>query len=92
MRIFYKVNYNYEEIKPVEVIRDTSAFVIVPCNGWRGETERREKKDGVYFETWEQARDFLVDKWSTRVDAEMRGVEYAKGKLDKIYKLTKENV
>lgn len=78
--IKYKTSNYGVEIERVEVIRETAQCVFVVASG----RERRESKSSEwskYHDTWQQAKDFLVERETVRVEAARRILELAKGKL-----------
>jgi hypothetical protein len=82
--IKYKVNWN--EIEPVEVVRETKSQVVLLRKGIV-QTERREAKRSEYsnwFDTWEEAHAFLIERAEAEVQALRGQLEQAKGRLGNI--------
>ena len=72
-------------IKPIEVLRETDKFIVIMVRDWKGERERRESKRGgyhSYFNTWKEARDFLIEDANQYVKAKERQLEFALSKLN----------
>lgn len=72
MKTMYKARGGHTII-PVEVVKETSAYVFLPQTnvGAFKRTERREAKVSSYeqyFDTYEAALDFLIDKARREVD------------------------
>jgi hypothetical protein len=76
-------------IEEVEVVKETKKSVWVKREGWAKGTEsidRCHKRASWhnYFDTWEEAHAFLMDKAQREVDSLRRQLELAKGKLGNI--------
>lgn len=72
-----------DKIEAVEVIRVTDANVFLQTNG----KERREAKRSSYqnwFDTWEEAKSFLVMHAEISVEEAHMILERAKGKLGQL--------
>ena len=84
--IKYKAYLN--DIERKEIVRETSKFVVLP--GWDG--ERKEAKiDGRsgsgYFDTWQQAQNFLIVLAQRDLKALYQNIQYAKNRLESAEKL-----
>jgi hypothetical protein len=72
--IKFKVCPYSHTITKVEVARESADFVTIEGEGlsWGGQKEkwkRREKKAGVYFDSWQEAHEFLLRQASDRLDS-----------------------
>lgn len=89
METFYLVNgWSDKLIEKVEVIRTTEKFVVREVWG----KERKEKKDGNFFFTWEEARDFLLTQENAKLTAYRAFVQEIEDKINKIVALSKEDL
>lgn len=89
MKKYKAGHYCREKIEEVEVIRETAACVYV--HGWAGRESRFAKRSdfGNYFDTWEEAHQYLIDKAQKEVDGYRINLERAKGDLGNIKGLKK---
>ncbi len=63
----YQIGMYGDDITEVDVIRETDKCVFVRTSGGQ---ERRERKDAGYyrkFDSWEQARDVLIERTQRRL-------------------------
>ena len=59
-------------IREVEVLRETPKFVVLEYDAWGKKKESRYAKRGRYdnfFDTWEEAHQFLLDRATIKVEA-----------------------
>ncbi len=90
---WYRANW-VNEIRAVEVVRETDATVVVR-RGQTGEFRERKRSDGhSYRRTWQQARSALIDMQRRalrvaleRAKAAQAHVQFAKKRLDAAYDL-----
>lgn len=78
----------HDQIEEIEVIRETEKFVVVP-SGLKG--ERRDAKRSEYtnyFDTWQEAKDFLIDREKTAIIKLVDEVKRHQETLQKIEELT----
>jgi len=70
-------------IDKVEITRETDASVWVQSFGTAGTERRRSKlaEDYGYFDSWGEARAWLIKMLTRDVESARRSLEYAKGKL-----------
>ena len=54
----------YDQIEEIEVIRETTKYVMLPPYGHR-DAKRSDNRN--YFDTWEEARQFLIDREKTAI-------------------------
>ena len=80
--IKYKVEgWRYRgRIEPVEVISE-SEFFITRMQGKRKVREAKHSDYGAYFDTWEQARGFLVSVIKVRIDKASNDLKCAQNEL-----------
>lgn len=85
----FKTNVGEDRIDEVEVVRESEQSVWV--RGYRG-VERRESKMsqcGCYFDTWEEAHAYLVDKQDFKVVLARSSLAYAEKQLAEVQALKK---
>lgn len=76
---YIAVKYGTAEVYPVEVDRETGSSV------WVGGRRRAKRSDHEsYFDTWEEARNYVLIKAQVRVDAARRHLEREKSDLGNI--------
>ena len=74
------------EIREVDVIRQTEKFVVLEYVDWRG--RKREKKElkstgyYSYFETFQEAKDWLIERHTKKHAAAKSALDYARSKLE----------
>jgi hypothetical protein len=81
--IKYRTSWN--EIEALEVLRETNAQVVRAVGSHA--SERREAKRSEYynwFDTWEDAHAFLIERAEAEVQALRGRLEQAKGRLGNI--------
>ena len=76
MAIKYRTNYAKDNIKEVEITRETNKSVFFLSYNGKGKDERSERKESkycMYFDTWVDAHLFLLNSAHKRVkSAEFR--------------------
>lgn len=85
----YKTNYSKDKIVEVDVIRETDQSVFVKTLGYqlKGNTEHRVSKRSeheCYFDTFEDAKKFLIDAAERRVSWARNSLQDAQDKLGNI--------
>ena len=82
------------KIEAVEIIRETPKQVVLkPSYPSFISRERREAKRSDYqnwFDTWEEAKSFLVDEAKKKVALEERNLKIAKARLNEVSALEKK--
>jgi DNA polymerase II large subunit len=77
-----------EKIERVELAKETAAFVTVLMKSYDGRiTERREAKSskhGGFFDTWEAAKQSLLEEAEATVASARRRLEVAQSELGNI--------
>ena len=86
--IWYKTSYD-NSIKEVTVIKETEKQVVYIDNRFDG-TDRQERgsKIGSYsnfFKTYEEAKQFLIDKLAENVRQKEAQLHYAKDQFQKLF-------
>lgn len=73
------------EIKPVVAIKETDKFVVVHNDFW-GKDVRSAKRSSYenYFDTWQEAKDFLLADAEAKVHSSARRLDLAKEYLKKV--------
>ncbi len=88
-----KFRVAYGEIEARKVVRETKHRIWF-ISSWRGkDSERSENKrstDQNWFDTWEDAHAFLVEKAQQKVENLRLQLERAKGELGQIKGMKKE--
>jgi len=86
-------NKNYRPtIEKVEIVRETNACVFLPSNF--GGSPRRESKSSDwanYFDTFDQAKDFLISHWEKILESKRRSLESAKGTFGNVKGMKESN-
>ena len=74
-----------DEIEKIEIERETKHFVVLAIKGFDGKN-MREAKDGFrrYFETWQEAHQYLIDACKRKLESAIGQVEYLEAKLQAI--------
>lgn len=72
------------KITPIEVIRETEKTVVLPGHRGREIREAKRSEWQNWHDTWEDARQFLLNKAQSRVDSLRAQLERAKGELGNI--------
>jgi len=77
-----KYRTRWDEIEAVEVLRETDKMVFLPGRG-RSKEEREAKRSDYqnWFDSWDEAKAFLVADAEKAVEAARMNLERAKGKL-----------
>ena len=88
MIVKYKVSSKSHnpKIEKVEVVRETAQCVFLPPYNGMG-SERREAKSSDYadyFDSFEDAKSFLVTLWESKVNSARLNLEQYKGTLGNI--------
>lgn len=65
--IMWKISSWGAEIKQIEIERKTNHYVIYHVTYGGCSCEYRERIDGVFFDTFEQARSALIAKYEARI-------------------------
>jgi hypothetical protein len=81
------------EINALEILRETEKQVVLAPKHTKGKESRENKKSDwqCWFDTWEQAHDFLVSEAQKKVDSLRLELKKANGCLGNI-KGMKSNV
>ena len=83
MKTWYRTRWG--KIEPVEVIRATKKFVVVQAAiGSRERKEAKESDWSSYFETWEGAHGYLMEKARRKVESLRLQLQQANGELGNI--------
>jgi len=85
MKTIYSVSRWSDDIKTSVMVKETAHFVTIQFKSFDGKThERREKKDTSYvkfFDTWEEARAYVVDRAEKRFKSCALALEDARHSL-----------
>jgi kynurenine formamidase len=83
----YKAMYN--EIKEVEIKKETPKMVVLTTTGWDGEPNRELKdcKWYSYQETFEDAKKWLLSRALKSVESKKSALAYAEEELEKVSSL-----
>lgn len=79
-------------IEPVEVIRETEKMVVIAGHGWNNKECKEAKRSNYqnFFDTWDEAHQFLVISAENLVAAAEKRLSDCKTNLDKVKGLTHE--
>lgn len=97
LKLMYKPKDYSISIDVLEVVKETDKMVAVRerVQGWRGEPDRyresRIRKDGL-FNTWEEARDALVNRLQNRIRGYEANMQSEKEDLKKAASLKKPEI
>ena len=73
----YKVNYYWRpEVEKVEVEKETESSVWI-----KGRREAKEAQYHAFFDTFQEAKDFLIDVFEKKARSVRRQLEQANGYL-----------
>jgi len=79
-------------IQAVEIVRETEQSVFILGSDFRGERERREAKETsyhAYHDSWDEAKQHLMDKAEQEVFAARAALQRAQDKLGNVKGLKK---
>lgn len=65
--IKYRTNYSKDKIEKVEIVRETPKMVVVVSHVGGERREAKQSDWACYFDTWAEARDYLLDAARKRV-------------------------
>ena len=68
--IKYRTGGSGKEIEALEVVRETDHYITFVAEWWHRKSEQREKKEtshSKWFDTWEEAHAFLLERARKRV-------------------------
>jgi hypothetical protein len=93
MKIKYEILGGSPHIKKVECIKETPEFVIMSvwCDFLEETFTERRKKEGVFFDTWDEAKAALITKALDRCDTLRVQLLLAQGHLSNIAELKEED-
>ena len=81
-----------EQIEPVEIVRETNSSVFIACDAaWAAGGVRREAKRSEgrgYFDTWEDARQFMLSELSAEIATKTRQIAEWERRCKKIEEMT----
>lgn len=87
MTTWYRTGQYKPLIEPVEVIRETEKYVVISIDEWGKKVERKDAKISQfhrYWKTWEEARDFLLERAEREVDSARFQLNQKVGRLGNI--------
>lgn len=87
---WYRIHRWKTEIEPVEVVGWTAQFVTYIDHGWGKPFERRVKKDGTYFESWDAAYEVMVQRARDAVRRAEENLQRARTELGNVLHLKKD--
>lgn len=74
-------NWNIE-IKPVECVKETDKQAVVILNNWNGGTyERRMNKEGSLFDSFIDAKNYLIERQKRKISQIQASLDSAKAEL-----------
>ena len=71
-------------IEEVEIVRETTYQVILKTFGGGERRAAKQSEDSGYFDTWQEAKDFMLKKEEDKLAGIQRQFEYVTAKRDKI--------
>ena len=75
----------WDKIEAVEVLRETEKTVFLPGRGRRNEEREAKRSDYQnWFDSWDDAKAFLVAGAERKVETARMNLERAKGKLGQL--------
>lgn len=63
----YRIHSWQDQIQPVEVVRQSACFVVWIDKAWNNQ-EKRERREGTFFETWHAAHAALLERARNAVE------------------------
>lgn len=76
----------YDQIEEVEVIRETAKYVILPPYEFRD--AKRSDIGYNYFDSWQDAREFLIDREKTTIVDLLAKVKQHQETLNKLQEMS----
>lgn len=83
-KMFYLPSWGKERIQVREVLKETKEYITHMGDYWGTPRERRERKAGRFFDTWEQAHAKLLDDAERDVRYKEEALRRAKSALGQI--------
>ena len=85
--IKYRAGISYDpEIKKIEVVRETDKFVFIT----EANRQAKDSTDYSWFDTWEEAKNHLLDVYGERVLTARRRLQVANSKLGNVKGMKEE--
>ena len=83
MYMYDKYEWRGDVIRAVQVERETEHMVVIKDSYGK---ERKERKEGTYFRTFDEAKSFVVDIRTRALERSKEDLERAQHKLELINK------
>ena len=93
--IKYKASTWKSTIEAVDVVNETSKFVTIECNTVFGKSTRREAKESAYyryFDSWDEAHQYHVDRLTSSIAATEAKLKQLKDELSSIAEMVPPSV
>jgi hypothetical protein len=88
MKKYYRV-YNFgTEISEIEIIKETEHTIWYKSKSGSERQERKNTSDTKHFETFKEAKEYLINKYSDRIEYYENQLKIAIETLEKIKLLT----
>lgn len=84
MKKYVTGGYGTRLIEEVEVVRETEKQVVILTYSGKERRESKRSDFHNYFDDWQSAKDFILEKAQIEVDRLRRQLEVAKGELGNI--------
>lgn len=91
MKKMYMTGDIFDPIKVVDVVRETKKTVWIMKNGKEKRHSMRSSWNN-YFNTWSEAREFLIEKQKARIISILKKLEYEENKLGKLERIPVDEV
>jgi len=81
----FRTRYD-DRIEEVEVIKETAKFVVLEPNSYNSPRRDAKRSDNGmnYFDSWQEAKDFLIDREKTAMVKALREMQAHQETLAKI--------
>ena len=89
MSTWYEITHWNTEIKAVEVVKDSPAFVTLAATSiWNERREAKHTSSGGYYPSFQEAKDALIAMLSDKIDRHQKEVERLQRHVAKVEVLT----
>jgi hypothetical protein len=86
---YYYIGNRRPIIEPVEVVKETACFVTVRRLGYNGQfSDTRLQKDWTFHETFESAKQKLIDRASNSLEQARKNVDKYEAEIEALQALT----
>jgi hypothetical protein len=78
MTTWYRTDRYSAKITPVEVVKETAQQVVYVWMDWGTSRESRAYKEGEFFPTFQEAKDWLIQRYEREVQYKLDAYSRAK--------------